>query len=83
MTDQGVPFREAYSIVAAMVELADSQKVQVHELSLNQIQTFSKHITPQFMENLSFESTVEKRKYSGGSSLDQVNSQIATLKNFQ
>jgi argininosuccinate lyase len=83
MTDQGVPFREAYSIVAGLVELAESQKLQVHELSLNQIQALSSHITPQFMENLSFESTVEKRMYAGGSSLAQVNSQIETLKNFQ
>lgn len=83
MTDQGVPFREAYSIVAGLVEHAEVQKIQVHELSFSQIQTYSKHISLQFLENLSFESTVEKRMYSGGSSLEQVKFQIETLKKFQ
>lgn len=83
MTDQGVPFREAYSIVAGLVELAEAQKIQVHELSISQMQTYSKHISLQFLETLSFESTVEKRMYAGGSSLEQVKSQVQTLKNFQ
>lgn len=83
MTDMGVPFREAYSVVAGLVELAESQKIQVHELGHAQFQSFSKHITPQFLENLSFESTVEKRKYQGGTSLEQVVLQLKTLKNFQ
>lgn len=83
MTDQGVPFREAYSTVAGLVELAETQKVQVHELAHSQIQALTKHISQQFMESLSFESTVEKRKYAGGSSLEQVKTQIEALKNFQ
>lgn len=82
MTDAGVPFRDAYSTVAGLVELAESQKVQIHELSYSQIKDLTKHISPEFMEVLSFESTVEKRIYAGGSSLEQVNSQIKTLKNF-
>lgn len=83
MTDQGVPFREAYSVVAGLVELAESQKIQVHELSFPQIQTLSKHIKHEFIQSLSFESTVEKRKFAGGSSLEQIKIQIDTLKNFQ
>lgn len=83
MTDMGAPFREAYSVVAGLVELAESQKIQVHELSHAQCQSFSRHITPQFLESLTFESTVEKRKYPGGTSLEQVVLQLKTLKNFQ
>lgn len=80
LTDQGTPFREAYGVVAGLVELAESKKLQVHELSVKDIQTLTMGISEEFLNQLTFEATVEKRKFSGGTSLEQVNKQISLLK---
>lgn len=79
LTDQGMPFREAYGIVAGLVELAESKKVQVHELALKDIQTLTSGITQDFLNQLTFEATVEKRKFAGGTSLEQVIQQTKLL----
>lgn len=80
LTDQGIPFREAYAVVAGLVEMAETKKVQVHQLKLQDIQSLTKGIDQNFLDSLSFENTVEKRIYAGGSSLGQVKTQIETLK---
>jgi len=79
LTDQGVPFREAYKIVAALVELAESKKIQVHELKLTDIQTLTKEIKDDFLNELTFEATVEKRNFPGGSSKNQLTKQFQLL----
>jgi len=80
LTDQGIPFREAYGVVAGLVELAESKKVQVHELALKDIQTLTSGISADFLGKLTFEATVEKRKYAGGTSLIEIEKQITLLK---
>ena len=80
LTAQGNPFREAYQVVAGLVELAESKKMQVHELSLKDIQTLTLGISEEFMNQLTFEATVEKRKFAGGTALSQVKKQIMHLK---
>jgi len=65
--NQGVPFREAYQKVAALVEMAESKKVQIHQL--NEALT----------TNLSFEAAVEKRSNSGGTSRSEIQKQIYGL----
>ena len=81
LTDQGVPFREAYCIVAALVELAESKNIQVHELSLHDLNSLTAGIGQDFLNHLSFESSVEKRKYAGGTSMEQISKQIKSLSN--
>jgi argininosuccinate lyase len=80
LTDQGVPFREAYGVVAGLVELAESKKVQVHELALKDIQALTSGISSDFLSKLTFEATVEKRKFAGGTSLAEIDKQITLLK---
>ena len=80
LTDQGVPFREAYGVVAGLVELAESKKVQVHELALKDIQTLTSGIDEKFLNQLTFEATVEKRKFAGGTALLEIEKQILLLK---
>lgn len=79
LTDQGTAFREAYAIVAGLVELAESKKIQVHELELKDIQSFTTGISQNFLNQLTFEASVEKRKYAGGTSLEQIKKQIQFL----
>lgn len=80
LTDQGTPFREAYGITAALVELAESKKIQVHELSISEMHKLAPSMSKDFLNELSFESTVEKRNFAGGTSFEQVKKQIADLK---
>ena len=80
LTDQGIPFREAYGVVAGLVEIAESKKVQVHQLNLKDIQALTSGIDQDFLNKLTFEATVEKRKYAGGTSLEQLHKQVQLLK---
>jgi argininosuccinate lyase len=80
LTDQGLPFREAYGIVAGLVELAESKKVQVHELGIKDFQTLTSGITQSFLDQLTFQTTVEKRNFSGGTSFDQIKKQLQLLR---
>ena len=82
MTENKIPFREAYAVIAGLVEVAESKKIQVHELKLSDIEPYTKVINQAFLDSLSFESTVEKRIHAGGSSLNQVNTQLKTLKDL-
>jgi argininosuccinate lyase len=76
LVDQGVSFREAYAAVAALVELAESKKLQIHELSYQDIKALAPQTSEAFLNELSFESTVEKRSFAGGTSLLQVKKQL-------
>jgi argininosuccinate lyase len=60
--------------------LAESKKVQVHELALKDIQALTSGISSDFLSKLTFEATVEKRKFAGGTSLAEVEKQITLLK---
>jgi argininosuccinate lyase len=80
LTLKGLPFREAYALVASMVESAETKNIQVHELKNTDLKSITDKIDETFFENLSFESTVEKRNSSGGTSKAQVQSQIKNLK---
>lgn len=65
-TAKGIPFRDAYGMVAELVQKAEALGKQVHELYHE--------------EKLSFESAVEKRDFPGGTSLRQLQLQIKELK---
>ncbi len=59
---EGLPFREAYKKVAALVEEAQSKNLQIHEMN---------------GKNFSMESSVEKKQRSGGTARQQVEAEIA------
>lgn len=80
LTDNGVPFREAYGIVAGLVELAETKRLQVHQLAHADVGTLTQKIDPTFLRELSFASCVEKRHQSGGTARAQIEQQILCLK---
>lgn len=79
LVDEGMPFREAYASVAALVELAESKKIQIHELKFEDMMGLAPKLQKTFLSQLSFESTVEKRCFTGGTSLGQIHKQIQQL----
>lgn len=76
LTDLGVPFREAYGIVAGLVELAESKNIQVHQLTIGDVSTLTNKIESRFLNELTFEASVEKRHRPGGTARTQVEAQI-------
>jgi len=80
MTDNGVPFREAYGTVAGLVELAESKRLQVHELSQEDVSALTQKIDPTFLRELSFKTCIEKRQQSGGTALGQLEKQMQLLR---
>ena len=81
LTDKGMPFREAYSRVATLVELAESKNIQIHQLAIADIQVMTKLLDAEYFDKLSFEAAVEKRNFPGGTSIDQLEKQIFQLSN--
>lgn len=79
LTLKGLAFRDAYALVAAMVEAADLEQVQIHQLSEAALQKITTLIDTNFLASLSFEKTVEQRKFAGGTARSQVEAQIKTL----
>ncbi len=79
LTLKGLAFRDAYALVATMVEVADEKNIQIHQLKNADLQKITSHIDESFLKNLSFEKTVEQRSFSGGTSKTQVEVQIKTL----
>jgi argininosuccinate lyase len=79
LTQKGLAFRDAYALVAAMVEEADSHKLQIHELKNSHLIKITDMIDEDFFNRLSFESSIELRKYDGGTARSQVEKQINIL----
>ena len=78
--NQGVPFREAYAQVAALVEMAESKGVQIEQLSAQDFAAVAPKLGQTFISSLNAQAAVEKRSNSGGSSLDQARRGIAALR---
>lgn len=79
LTQKGLAFRDAYALVAAMVEIADSHHIQIHELKNSHLIKITDMIDEDFFNRLSFESSIELRTFDGGTARSQVEKQIKTL----
>jgi argininosuccinate lyase len=80
LTSQGVPFRDAYKKVAALVSVAEQKGVQVHALDEETWKTHAPEADQTFLRTLSFESAVERRSQIGGTSLSSTKTGLAQLR---
>ena len=69
---KGVAFRDAHEIVGTAVGIAESQGVDVAELSLETLQNLSTDITEDVFEVLTLEGSVAARDHIGGTAPKQV-----------
>ncbi len=76
----GVPFREAYAQVAALVERAEAQGVQIEDLGQSDWAKHAPKLPADFPKKLGARSAVERRSAPGGTSLAQAQAGIAALK---
>ena len=79
---KGVPFRQSHHIVGKTVAYAIDNNKNLDELSLEELQGFSKLITNDVFNYITLESSVKNRNSYGGTALDSVMTQIKHAKSF-
>jgi argininosuccinate lyase len=80
LTQKGMPFREAHERVGQMVQRADQLHKQVHELSIEELKTFSSLIESDILDRLSFKAAIEHKKGIGATSFNEVDNRLNQLK---
>ena len=77
---KGLAFRDAHEVVGKAVAFALENKKDLSELSLQQLQSFSKQIDNDIFEVLSLEGSVAARDHIGGTAPNQVKAAIKSAK---
>ena len=75
-----IPFRDAHEIVGKTVAYAVSKKLDLDELSMKDFKSFSSLIEEDIFDFLNVEGSVNSKQTSGGTSYEQVKSQIRKVK---
>lgn len=73
---KGVAFRDAHEIVGRAVRLAIDESKELPQLSLQQYQSISQHISDDVYQVLETRGSAESKKVTGGTNPDQVRKQI-------
>jgi len=77
---KGVAFRDAHEIVGKAVAFGIRQSRDLSELSLSELQSFSRHIEKDVFKYLTLEGSVAARNHIGGTAPKQVRAAIARAK---
>lgn len=72
----GLPFREAHHVTGRAVALAEERKLDLAELTLEQLQSIHPGITQDVFEFLTVEKSVKSRQSFGGTAPQEVENQI-------
>lgn len=72
----GMPFRKAHEVVGKAVAYALGQGKELHDLTLKELQSFSKIIGQEVFENLTLEHMISRRLSAGGTSRENVKAAI-------
>ncbi|WWC66470.1 argininosuccinate lyase [Kwoniella pini CBS 10737] len=73
---KGVPFRETHHISGQSVALAEKNKIQISDLTLNQWKELSSHFDEDVKDVFNFENSVEKRNAIGGPAREMIKRQV-------
>jgi argininosuccinate lyase len=73
---KGVPFRETHHISGACVRLAEESNVSIDTLTLEQLQKIDARFEEDVMEVWDYETSVERKSSTGGTSKAAVQKQI-------
>ena len=80
LTQKGVPFRDAHEVVGQMVQHADGHGKQIHELSVDELASFSSVVESDLMDRLSFKAAIDQKQGIGATSFSEVSDQLKKLK---
>ena len=75
---QGIPFREAHSIVGQMVKACEHRKCDFEDLSDEVLQQIDKRISKASLGDISIKACVDARVSYGGTAPTEVKRQITT-----
>jgi len=79
---KGVPFRDAHEVVGRAVHRGIELNKDLSQMSLKELQKFSKHIEQDAFEVLSLEGSVAARNHVGGTAPQQVANAVAQAKQW-
>ena len=64
---KGVPFRDAHEIVGKIVKYAESKKVNLNDMNINEFVKFSKKISKDVFDYINVEKAIHSKKATGSS----------------
>ena len=73
---QGIPFREAHSIVGHMVKACENKECDFEDLTDEELQAIDKRVTKELLGDISIKSCVDARVSFGGTAPSEVRRQI-------
>ena len=79
LVEQGVPFRDAHEIVGRLVAHCESQGLELHEVSDEDLASVTSHLTPALRSVMSAEASVARKAGVGGTAPAQVARQRARV----
>ena len=80
LVKQRVPFREAHEITGKLVAFAESNELELSEISDVEFAAISKHLTPEVREVLTVAGSIRSRTGTGGTAVPRVLDQISALR---
>ena len=81
LVKKGLPFRDAHEVVGKTVAFAINSGQDISELSLSDLQAFSKLIEEDIFDSISLEGSLSARNHIGGTSKAQIIKAIKIAKN--
>ena len=76
----GFPFRKAYQITSKIVNYAESKKIQLDELSLNELKKIEPMLNEDVLKVFNLKSSVNSKKSYGGTSFENIKKMIKKYK---
>lgn len=76
LVGRGVPFRKAHEIVGKTVAYALGERKELHEMSVEELQTFSSDIGEDIFGHLTLEHMISRRRSFGGTARENVEGAI-------
>lgn len=77
LVKKGLPFRDAHEVVALTVRFAEQKEVDLSDISLEDLKSFSALIEDDIYQVLSLEGSLASRDHIGGTAPNQVSAAIA------
>jgi len=80
LVHKGIPFREAHETVGRIVVSAMERKLELNELSLEELRSFSSRIGNDVFDSLTLESTLASKSQTGGTAPDRVTAALKSAR---
>ena len=80
LVKQRVPFKDAHEITGKLVAFAESNSLELDEVTDLDLASISKHLTPEVREVLSVAGSIRSRTGAGGTAVPRVLDQISALR---